>query len=129
MFFLHRGVDGLQLGASLVESGSGRETAEELGHAMNAAGDHGRGEMMRAGDNVGDDFGVLRVWDAGFEDANDFRRTFTNAAEANGLADDRRILAKRGGPETIGEDDDSGGVGAIVLRPDETSEAGMRAHD
>src|ERR1700752_403269 len=95
---------------------------------MNAAGDHGRGEMMRAGDDVGDNFGVLWVGDGGFEDANDSRRPFTNAAEANFFADDRRIFAKRGGPETIGEDDDSGSVGAIILRPDQTPEDGMEAH-
>ncbi len=95
---------------------------------MNAAGDHGRGEMMRACDDVGDDFGVLWVGNAGFEDADDFRRPFTKAAEANGLADDRRILAESGGPETIGENDDSGSIGAIVLRADEAPENGMKAH-
>src|SRR5271154_4804223 len=95
---------------------------------MNAAGDHGRGKMMRAGDDVGDDFGLLRVWDAGFEDANDFRRPFTYAAQADGLANDRRVLAKSGGPETIGENDDSGGVGAIVHRPNETPKDRMKPH-
>src|SRR5215813_11892425 len=128
MVSLHRGVDRAQLSTSLVESGSGRETAEKFSHAMNAAGDHGRGEMMRAGDDVGDDFGVLWVWDAGLEDANDFHRPLTNAAEENSLADYRRLFAKGGGPETIGKNDDSGSVWAIVLRPNETPEDGMKAH-
>ena len=80
MVFLHRGVGGAQLGASLIESDSGSETAEKLRHAMDAASDHGCGKMMRAGDHVGDDFGILRIWDARLEDANDCRRSITDAA-------------------------------------------------
>ena len=60
MFLDHGRIDGAQLGASLIEGDTGSETAEELSHAMDTAGDHGGGEMMRAGDDVGDDFGVLR---------------------------------------------------------------------
>ena len=71
MFLDHGRVDGAQLGAGLVEGDAGSETAEELGHAMDAAGDHGCREVMRTGDDVGDDFGVLGIWDGGFEDADD----------------------------------------------------------
>ena len=71
---------------------------------------------MRAGDHVGDDFGILRIWDARFEDANDCRRAITDATEANGFADDRRILVKSGRPETVGENDDAGSFGTVVLQ-------------
>ena len=70
---------------------------------------------MRAGDHVGDDFGILRIWDARFEDANDCRRAITDATEANGFADDRRILVKSGRPETVGENDDAGSFRTVVL--------------
>ena len=38
---------------------------------MDAAGDHGGGKMMRAGDHVGDDFGVGGVGNRRLEDADD----------------------------------------------------------
>src|SRR5262249_39924511 len=100
-------------------------------HAMDAAGDHGGGEVVRAGDDIGDDFGVLRIWDAGFEDADDGRRPIAKdtAIKANGFADDRRIFLKSGRPETIGENDDSVSVGAVVLRADETTEDRVKAHN
>ncbi len=52
----------------------------------------------------------------------------TDAAEANGFADDRRILVKSGGPETVGENHDAGRFGTVVLRSDEAAEHGMKAH-
>ncbi len=92
MVLLHRGIDGAQLGASLIEGDTGSETPEEFGHAMDAPGDHGCGQMMRAGDHVGDDFSILGIWHAGFEDADDCRRPITYATQANGFADDGRIF-------------------------------------
>ena len=86
MVLLHRGVGGTQLSTSLIESNSGSETAEKLSHAMDAAGDHGRGKMMRARDHVGDDFGILGIGDAGLEDANDRGRAIPEAAKANCFA-------------------------------------------
>ena len=128
MVFLHRGVGGAQLSASLLGSDSRSETAEKLSHAVDAASDHGCGKMMRAGDDVRDDFGVLRIWDARLEDANNCRRAITNAAQANSFADDRRIPVKSGRPETVGENDDAGSVGTVVLRPNEAAEHRTKAH-
>ena len=51
------------------------------------------------------------------------------AAKANGFADHRRIFVKSGRPETIGENDDAGSFGAVVLRSDETAEDRVKAHD
>jgi hypothetical protein len=101
MFLDHGPVDGAQLGARLIEGGTGSETAKEFSHAMDTAGDHGGGDVVRAGDDIGDDFGVLGIWDAGFEDADDGGRPIAKdaAIEANGFADDRRIFFKSGRPE------------------------------
>src|ERR1700726_5031867 len=109
MFFGHGPIDGTQFGASLIEGDTGSETPKELGHTMEAVGDHRRGSMMRAGGDVGDDFGVLRIGDGRFEDADDSGGPIAKqtAIEANGLTDDARISLESGGPETIGEDDDT----------------------
>jgi len=128
MLVLHGGVGGEQLGASLIDGDSGSETPEKLGHAMDAARDHGGGKMMRAGDDVGDDFGFLRIWDARLEHANDGRRAVADATQANGLADDRRILVQSVRPETVGENDDAGSIGPVVLRPDEATEHRTKPH-
>ena len=44
-----RGISGAQFASSLIESNSRSQTAEQFGPAMGAAGDHGGGEMVRAG--------------------------------------------------------------------------------
>src|SRR2546425_12434894 len=98
---------------------------------MDAAGDHGGGKVMRAGDDVGDDFGVLGIWDGGFEHADDGGRPIAQhtAIEANGFAEDGRIFLKSGRPETIRENDDAGSFGTVVLRSDETTEDRVEGHD
>ena len=128
MVLLHRGVDGEQLSPSLIEGDSRSQTAEKLSHAMNAASDHGCGKMMRAGDHVGNDFGILGIGDARLEHANDGRRPITDATEANGFADDRRILAQSGRPETVGKNNDACSFRTVVLRSDEATEHGTKAH-
>src|SRR5260370_13207843 len=131
MCFGHGPVDGAQLGAGLIEGGTGSESAKELGHAMEAAGDHGCREVVRDGDDVGDNFGFLRIGDAGFEDADDGAVPIAHrpAAKPEGFADDGRILPKSGCPETIGENNDAGSVGTVILRSDETPEDRVEAHD
>src|SRR4029077_14582387 len=86
--------------------------------------------VVRAGDDVGDDFGFLGIGDGGFEDADDRSGSSSHesAAELNGFADDGRILPKSGGPEPISENDDAGGFGAVVLRPDETAQDRVEAY-
>src|SRR5690349_692448 len=130
MFPGHYLVNRAQLGASLIECGGGSETSKDLGHAMYTTGDHGRGEVVRAGDHVGNDFCVLGIWDTGFEDTDDGGRPIAegSAIKANGFADDRRIFLKSGCPETIGENDHAGSVWAVVLRFDETTENRVKAH-
>ncbi len=108
---------------------TGSETRKELRHAMDAAGHHGCREVVRAGNDVGHDFSLLGIGDGGFEDADDSGGSTSQeaAAEKNGFAEDARIFPKSGGPETIGENDDAGRFGAIVLRPDETAKDRVEA--
>src|ERR1700746_2080149 len=51
-------------------SSTSSQTAKYLSHAMNAVRVHGCREVVRAGDHVGDDFGILRIRYGGFEDAD-----------------------------------------------------------
>src|SRR4029077_16739732 len=90
---------------------------------------HGRGEMMGAGNNVGNDFSIRGIGDRGFEDADDRGRPIAEAAaKANGLTEDGRIALENGRPETIRQEDDASGFCTDVLRTDETAEDGMEAH-
>src|SRR5260370_30318624 len=93
------------------------ETAEELRHAMDTASDHDCREMVRAGDDVGDEFGILGIGDGGFEDADDGGRTVAHepAVEPEVFAEDGRIFPKSGRPETIGDNDDTGSFGTVVF--------------
>src|SRR5580700_11004897 len=98
---------------------------------MDAARDHGCREVVRAGDDVGDDFGILGIGDARFEDADDGGRAIAHgpAAEPDGSAKDGRIFPKSGRPESIRENDDAGSFGTVVLRSDETTEDRVETHD
>ena len=49
------------------------------------------------------------------------------ATEANGFADDRRILVKSGRPEAVRENYDAGSFRTVVLRSDEAPEHGMKS--
>ena len=60
-----------QLRARRIEIGAGSEPRKHLSHAMFAAGHHGGRQVMRAGDDVGDQFRFHRVGDGGLEDTND----------------------------------------------------------
>src|SRR6266446_6149975 len=124
-------VDGAQLSASLIEGGIGSETVKEFRHAVEAASDHGCREVVRTGDDVGHDFGILGIGDGGFEDADDGGRPVAHGApaEADSFTEDGRILAKSGRPETIGENRDAGNFGAVVLRSDESAEYRVQAHN
>src|SRR5579863_8965168 len=117
----HRAVDRADFGAGLVNSGAGSEATEKFGHAMDTTVLHGGGEMVRTGDNVGDDFSIRGIGDGGFEDTDHRGGPIAKAAaETKGLPYNGRVALKRGGPEMIGQDDDSSGFGTVVLRADET---------
>src|SRR5258706_14348635 len=131
MFFGHGSVDGAQVDAGLLKGYTGSETAKELGHTVEAVGDHGCREVVWAGDDVGDDFGFLGIGDAGFEDADDGGRPVAHgpAAKADGFAEDGRIFHKSGRPATIGENDDAASLGTDLLTAAEPTEYRAEAHD
>ena len=92
----HGGVDGAEFGARGVESGAGSEAREDFGHAMFAAGDHGGGEMMRAGDDVGDDLGFHGIGHGRLKNADDGGGARAlEAFEPDGLADHAGIGVQR----------------------------------
>src|SRR4029077_6081343 len=74
---------------------------------------------------------ILGIGDGWFQDADDGGRAIAHgpATEPDGFADDARIFPKSGRPETIGENDDAGSLGTVVLRADETTEDRVEAHD
>src|SRR4029077_11438669 len=87
VIFFDRSVNGPQFGASLIESGSRSETRKQFGHSMDTLGNHGCREMMRTAGDVRDDFGLLRIWDARFEHADDRGGTIAlDAAKINSFA-------------------------------------------
>ena len=103
----------------------GRQPAEELRHPVHAAVDHRRVEMVRAGHDVGDDFGLLRIRHGRLEDADDGGGAI---AQRDGLADDRRIAAERGGPEAMGEHRRAVGLRPVVAGVEQPPQHGTEAH-
>src|SRR5580704_288635 len=95
---------------------------------MDAAGDHGGGKMMRAGDHVADNLCIRGIRHGGFKDADHGGGTIPKAAEANCLADHVRIFFVNAGPEAIGEHDDASRVLTVVLRSDEAAENRAKSH-
>jgi hypothetical protein len=86
--------------------------------------------MMRAAGHVRDDFGLLGIRHTGLKHADDRCGTIlSNTPKVNGFANDRRIPLEGLGPETIGENNDGGGLGAVILWPNEAPEYGTQAHD
>src|SRR5271154_6285266 len=93
---------------------------------MHAAGNHGGGKMMRAGDDVGDDFGFGGIGDGRFKNADNGGGA---RVQAEGVADYRGVALADGGPETVGEDGGTGGVGAVVAIVEQAPEDRAKAHD
>src|SRR5262245_2122540 len=112
MFLDNRTVHGAQLGAGGVERLIRRQPAEELRHPMHTSVDHRRVEMVWTGDDVGDDFGLLRIGNRRLEDADHGGRA---VAEANGLADYRGVALESAGPEAIGEHRRTFGLRPVVV--------------
>src|SRR5581483_8167193 len=92
---------------------------------MDAALHHGCRQVMRAGDDVRDDFGVGGVWYARLENADDGCRP---VAEADCLAKHRGIALQRGRPKTVCEYHCSGCTRPIVASVEQTAENGPQSH-
>ena len=118
--------DGAELGASRLETGAGCEAPEELGHTMDAPGHHRCRQMMRTGDDVGDDLGFRRVWHRRLQHPDDRGRA---GAESDGLAEHRRIAPEPRGPEAIGQHGRPGCVRAVVSLVEQPPHHRVQAHD
>src|SRR5580704_5676488 len=126
----HRGVGGAELSARLLQSCARCKPSKKFGHAMNAAFHHGRGEVVWAGHDIGDDLGIGWIGDGRLEHADDgaAARPHGTAAETHGFAEDAWIAMKCRRPETIGQNDDTVSFRTIVLRADETAEDRVQSH-
>jgi hypothetical protein len=92
----HRGVAGAEFSTRLLNSCARCEPPEKFRHAMNAAFHHGRGEMVRAGHDIGDDLGIGWIGDGRLEHADDggASRPHGTTAESHGFAEDARVAMK-----------------------------------
>src|SRR6202521_513425 len=96
---------------------------------MDSPGHHRRGQVMRAGHDVGHDLGFGGIGHRGFEDAYDGGCALTKAAEPDGLANHLGIAPEHGRPESIAQDHGASGLRAIVLRAKQPSEDWVQPHD
>src|SRR5579862_7496425 len=86
--------------------------------------------MVRAGDDVGDDFGLGRIRDGGLKDADDRRRTRAqDTVETDRLADNGGIAFEDSGPEMICEYHRAFGFGAVIAHVKQSAENGMQANN
>ncbi len=129
MLALHGSVYRAQLRARRFQIRARRQPGEQFRHAMYAAGHHGGRKMMRAGDDVGDDLGVLRIRDARLQNTHHRGRArIEERTEADCFAEHRRIALQRRRPESIGQDHRAGGIGAVILRIQQPAEDRTQPH-
>src|SRR5262249_39425171 len=96
---------------------------------MDTLGNHCCREMMRTAGYVRDDFGLLGIGDARLEHADNRSGAIAfDAAKIDGFANNGGISIESIRPETIGEDNDRSGLGAVILRADEAPKHGPKAH-
>src|SRR5579885_2863675 len=122
----HVGVDRAEVGASSLESYTRFQAGEEFRHAVDASGNHRGGKVVRAGHDVGDDFGVGGVGNGGFEDADNSGGA---THEANAFANHGGIAVECVLPESVGENGGTRGLRAVILLTEQAPENGMQAHD
>src|SRR5438270_10492781 len=121
----HGVVHGVELDVGRLQRLAGGEATEQFGHAMDAALDHRRREMMWTGDDIGDDFGVGGVGNRRLKDTDDRGRSLT---EANLFADHGGIAFKHRSPEAMGEHGGTGGVRTVVMRVQQPANYWVQTH-
>ena len=121
----HSGVNRAQFGARLVETHARSQAAEQLGHAMDASGDHCGGEMMGTGHHVGDDLGFRGIWHRWLQHTDDSGRA---CVKSHGFADHRRIALEHVRPKAISKNTCAGGVWTVVVHVEQPAEHRVQAH-
>src|ERR1700730_7073024 len=124
----HRGVHAAELRARLFESCAGRQAAEEFSHAMNASGDHGGGEVVRATHHVDHHLCFARIGHGWFEHAHDRGGARAETFQANAPADNRWVFLKYGAPEAISENCGASSLGAVIAHVQQPAKDGVQAH-
>ena len=119
-------VHGLDLRTGRFQIHAGSEPPEDLRHPMLAAGDHRCRHVMGAGHDIGDHFGFGRVRHGRFQHADNGGQT---RAEADRLADDRRIAFERRHPEPMREHRRPRRIRAIVAGIEQTAQDRTQSHD
>ena len=92
---------------------------------MRTRGVHRRAEMVRAGDDIRDDFGIGRIRHRRLEHSDHCGGA---GIQADYLADDRRVATQRSRPEAMRQHRSGRRVRSIVLRGQEPAEHGPKAH-
>jgi len=111
MLFNHRGVGDPELRPRLFQSRARGQPAEQLRHAVDAPGDHGGREVVRAGDDVGDDLGLCGIRDGRLQHPDDGRDP---RAQLDDLSEHRGVAMQRGRPKVVRQDHGAGGGWTVV---------------
>jgi hypothetical protein len=128
MLFHHGGVRHLKFGADLFERRTGRQPAKQLSHAVDAAGHHGRREVVGTGDHVGDNLGFGGIGNGRFKHTDHGGRSRSKRFQPDDFPDHRWIALEHGGPETVRQNHRAGGGRAVVAHIDQPSQHRMQPH-
>jgi len=94
---------------------------------MHAPRDHRRGEVVRAGNDVSDDFGILGIGDRRFEDADDVpERSPMGPLPSRTVLPRTKDLSQEWLPRAIRENDGLPQLGTVVFRSNQTPRTGCR---
>ena len=125
----HRRVHGAKLRARGLKACAGRQPAKYFGHAVLAALYHRCGQVVRAGDNVGDDIRIGGVWNRWFQNSDDgCGANLPHATQPNHLSYYLGIATERGGPELVSEHDRASGARPIVSRVEQAPQHRLETH-
>ena len=118
--------DALDLGAGLLDRDAGLEAREDLGHPVQAVLLHGRAHVVRAGDHVGVEIGLLGIGRRRLQHADDGD---ADTVHLDLAADHVGVGAEEGAPEAIGQHRDAGRVLAVVRLVERAPEHRMQPED
>ena len=102
-----------------------REPAEQLRHPVDPPGHHRCRQMMRAGHDVGDDFGFRRIRHRGLQHTHHRCRAL---AQPDRLAKHRRIALERRRPEPVGQHHRARRARAVVAHVEQAAQHRMQPH-
>ncbi len=99
---------------------------------MDSSGHHRCRQMMRTGNNIGNDLGFRGIRNRRFQHTDDrchARARGITRIELHGLADHGRILFHDRRPETIRQDYRARGLWTVIVRVEQAAEHRVQSHD